>query len=419
MTPASELDHEVGIGWYSTNGAPCTGRARSFPEDFRVEERLVNLETSKEDLPGYLPLYRVEKRSVDTMHMSRALASALKSRVSYAGLKDKRACAVQYVTPTSSRAARPPEVTGQGYSATLVGFVRRPLSRSVLAGNRFVITLRGCCPDIEARIEEAINLGRSRLVPNFYGLQRFGTSGAGSHRIGRSLVKGDFEGAVRSLLESPADPVDRPSAEAFGRGDYEEGARLLARGRDVERLAARELAQHPGQWTKALRAIPVSLRRLYVHAYQSLIFNRTLCRALEAGEDISRYVPGDNWAATSEGGLVTLAPRGVKDVPTGEAVPLVQVVGYAFRNYGSRFDSIIEDELKNEGVTPGQFYLKDMQEVSSEGAFRRPHIALQDPSWRVEDGNAKLEFTLGKGQYATILLREIVKPQDPRAAGFA
>jgi len=419
LTPASELDRELGIGWYATDGAPCTGRARSFPEDFRVEERLLNLETSKEDLPGYLPLYRVEKRSVDTMHMSRALASALKSRVSYAGLKDKRAYAVQYVTPTSSRAARPPDVTGQGYSATLVGFVRRPLSRSVLAGNRFGIRLRGCCPDIGSRIEEAINLGGSRLVPNFYGLQRFGTSGAGSHRIGRSLVKGDFEGAVKSLLEPTADPVDRPAAEAFGRGDYEEGARLLAHGRDVERLAARELGQHPGQWTRALRSIPVTLRRLYVHAYQSLIFNRTLSSALEAGVDISRYVPGDNWAATSEGGLVTLAPRGVKDVPTGVAVPMVQIVGYAFRNYGSRFDSIIEDELKKEGVTPGQFYVKDMQEVSSEGTFRRPHLALQDPSWSVEDGDAKLEFTLGKGQYATILLREIVKPQDPRAAGFA
>ena len=417
MKPSPEPEQEVGIGCYASDGPPCFAQAKSRPEDFRVEERLLTMEVSKEELPGYLPLYRVEKRSVDTMHMSKELASALKSRVSYAGLKDKRAHAVQYVTPTSGRGKRPKEVLGRGFSAKLVGFVRHPLSRASLAGNRFEITLRECCPEIATRIEEVMRLGEARRLPNFYGLQRFGVSGAGSHRVGKAIVMADFEEAVSLLLETGRE-TDRAS-EAFAKGDYAGGKLLLPPGRDIERLVASELERHPGEWVRALRAVPVRLRRLYVHAYQSLIFNKTLTRAIVNGEDISLFEKGDNWAETSEGGMATLAPRGVKDPATGAAVPLVQVVGYAYRNYGSRFDRIIEEVLGQEGVSPGQFFVKGMQEVSSEGAFRRPHLVIQDPSWVTEDRRARIQFALAKGQYATVLMREIIKPGDPAAAGLA
>jgi tRNA pseudouridine13 synthase len=63
--------------------------------------------------------------------------------------------------------------------------------------------------------------------------------------------------------------------------------------------------------------------------------------------------------------------------------------------------------------------VKEMQEVSSEGGFRRPHVAIRDASWRTDDRTATMRFVLGKGQYATILLREMIKPRDPAAAGLA
>jgi tRNA pseudouridine13 synthase len=59
-----------------------------------------------------------------------------------------------------------------------------------------------------------------------------------------------------------------------------------------------------------------------------------------------------------------------------------------------------------------------MQEVSSEGGFRRPSLALKDAAWKIEGRTATLEFTLARGQYATILLREIVKPNDPADSGL-
>jgi len=418
---AADAELAVGIEFYATKGAPCSGKAKSVVEDFVVEEQLAGEPIVPDERPDYFPVYRVEKRSIDTPHMAKDLAWELRSNVSYGGLKDKRAVAVQYVTPTSRRGLRPVRVARENYTAQLVGYAPEPISRARVAGNKFTVVLRDCCPDVQMRIEEAVSLAEQRRVPNYYGLQRFGTSGAGTHLIGKALVEQGFEKAVRMMLEAPfpSDPeANRPAREAMISGRYEEGIDLLPAGRDVERVVAGELVKRPGEWVKALRRVPIKLRRLYVQAYQSYLFNRTLSRALAGEEDISRMKPGDNWAGTSPDGLVTSAPRGVRDTPTARAVPMVQTVGYAFRDYGSRFDRCVAEVLKSEGTNPRSFYVKEMQEISAEGGFRRPHVALLDPSWSVEGSRASMKFTLGKGQYATILIREVVKPTDPAASGL-
>ena len=422
MMAAAEADRTVGMEFYSSGGAPCSGKAKSEPEDFAVEEQLHERPPPVEERPGYLPLYRVEKRSIDTIHMVKDLARELRSDVSCGGLKDKRAVAVQYVTPTSRRSLRPSRITRENYTAQLVGYVPEPMSRAKVAGNKFTVVLRDCCPEVEARVKEAVRLGEQRRVPNYYGLQRFGTSGAGTHLIGKALVRQDFEDAVRVMLEATLpqeSDAGRPPGEAMASGEYGEGIRHLPPGKDVEKVVAMELVRHPGEWVKALRRVPIELRRLYVQAYQSYIFNRSLSRALAEGEDISEMRPGDNWAEASPDGLVTSAPRGVRDTPTRSAVPMFQVVGYAFRDYGSRFDRCVKEVLESEGTRPASFYIKEMQEVSVEGGFRRPHLALRDASWSVEGTRATVKFTLGKGQYATVLIREVIKPTDPVASGLA
>ena len=421
MIPAAEAERAVGIEFYASGGAPCSGRAKSSADDFRVEERLTDVRFAEEGRPDSFPLYRVQKRSIDTLHMAKDLAGELRCNVSYGGLKDKRAVAVQYVTPTSRRSLHPVRVAKENYTAELVGYVAEPMSRARVAGNSFAVVLRDCCKDIGARVEEAVRLAERRKVPNYYGLQRFGTSGAGTHLIGKAIVKQEFEEAVRLLLGAPFPRVSeagRAAREAMLTERYDEGIRFMPAGRDVEKLVAMELIQHPREWVRALRRVPIKLRRLYVQAFQSYVFNRTLSRSIAEGEDISRMEPGDNWAEESPDGLLTSAPRGVRDIPTGRAVPMVQVVGYAFRDYGSRFDRRIVAVLESEEVDPGSFYVKEMQEVSAEGGFRRPHLAVRDVSWKIDGQTATVKFTLGKGQYATVLIREILKPRDPATSGL-
>lgn len=422
MSAVPEADRAVGMWAYATRGPPCRALAKASAEDFRVEEVAPDLQLAKEWRPGTFPLYRVEKRSIDTLHMERSLADALKSRVSYGGMKDKRAVAVQYVTPTSTRSLRPEKVVRERFTAELVGFVPRPLSRGMVRGNRFTVVLKDCCTEVGSRVSEAFALATQCRMPNFYGFQRFGAREAGTHEIGRALVRQDFQEAVRTMLLRPRASDDEATVgarEAMEEGRFEEGASMLPPHQDMERAVARRLASAPGDWAEALRAVPLRVRRLYVQAYQSYLFNRTLSLALERGLDISVYSKGDNWGRPSGDGLSVAKVGGVRDPPPEPAVPMVQVVGYAYRNYGSRFDSCVEQVIREEGVAAREFYVKEMQEVSAEGGFRMAHMAVADANFECSGATAELRFTLGRGEYATVLLREIVKPADPAASGLA
>jgi tRNA pseudouridine13 synthase len=420
LIPAAPAERTVGILWYATPDPPCKARAKATDADFVVEEWVSQEGLVRVEKPGYYPLYKVEKHSIGTLSMAEELSEALKSRVSFGGLKDKRAEAVQYVTPTSLRSERPLRVDSEKFTASLVGYLPKPMSTGAVVGNKFEITLRECCSDIGKRVNVAYEFGKERRLPNYFGMQRFGSGGLGTHEVGKAIVKRDFENAVRLLLGGGESDGDfRARVEALEAGRLEETLRFLPPGKDVESGVARTLARHPGDWVGALRAVPIRLRRLYVQAYQSFVFNKTLSEALRRGEDIADAATGDNWAEVSEDGLVASRVHGVKEDPVPGSAPMIQLLGYAHRDYGSRFDSCLNSVVEEEGVGGRDFYISEMQEVSAEGGFRRAHVALADPSSSLEGESARLEFTLSRGQYATVLLREVVKASDPAAAGLA
>ena len=89
------------------------------------------------------------------------------------------------------------------------------------------------------------------------------------------------------------------------------------------------------------------------------------------------------------------------------------MVGYGYYKK-TRFDKYISKILKAEDVQPKDFFLKEMQELSNEGGFRNSSINCQEFSI----SGTLVEFTLSRGSYATILMREIMKPSDPIIAGF-
>lgn len=421
MASPPEIESSAGLELYVTSAPPCEAKLRTYDEDFRVEEILRDVDISPNPFPGSIPLYKAEKKSIDTLHLERSLSAVLKSRVSYAGIKDKRAWAVQFLSATSSRSAAPLTVVRPDFRCDLVGYLRRPLSRSMVAGNRFQIVLRECCSTIGESIRGSLKTCENGQMPNFYGLQRFGARDSRTHLIGRALVLAEFEQAVRMILCEPRGADDDATREARGlmsARQFEAGLSLLPQGQDIERIVARSMAKRPGDFLGAIRAIPITLRRLYVHAFQSFVFNRTLSLALRKRLDISRAIEGDNWGEVSADGLSLKKVHGVREPLLGTAVPLIQLVGYTYRNYGSRFDQCTQEVLGAEGVSAKNFFVKQMQEVSAEGGFRRAHMTVNDASCELQSDTAVLRFTLARGEYATVLLREIVKPSDPSSAGF-
>jgi tRNA pseudouridine13 synthase len=173
---------------------------------------------------------------------------------------------------------------------------------------------------------------------------------------------------------------------------------------DLERTAINEMILH-GDPKKAIRALPVSMRRFFIQAYQSFLFNKTLSLAFQDGEDL--FSSEDDDVCFDENGIIG---KFNKDLNQKLAIPLV---GYSYYKK-TRFHNQISKILESEEIQPKNFFIKEMQEASSEGGFRNSSITCTDFS--IADNTVK--FTLSRGSFATIVLREIMKPEDPLIAGF-
>lgn len=173
---------------------------------------------------------------------------------------------------------------------------------------------------------------------------------------------------------------------------------------DIERIVLDEMVNH-GDSLKALRAIPIQLRRFFVEAFQSFVFNQTVSMAYEFGENLLQPQSGDVCFDKDDN-------LGRFENEPGQRLT-IPLVGYSYSKK-NRFDNFISQILVDQQITPKDFFIKEMQEASEEGGFRQVMMRCNDFSIK----EPYVEFTLSRGSYATILLREIMKPSDPIAAGF-
>ncbi len=186
-------------------GGPAAGvTLRERAEDFQVEEDL-----------GFAPsgagahlLLKVRKVDANTAWVARELArhtGCSVRDVGYAGLKDRRALAVQWFSVPRPRGALDPlALAGEGYSVLEAHPHQRKLPRGALAGNRFRIRLRGAAgaalaERLASRLEAVGRLG----VPNYFGVQRFGRQGANlAHPTELKELKPAERGFVLSAARS-------------------------------------------------------------------------------------------------------------------------------------------------------------------------------------------------------------------------
>lgn len=413
-------DIQAGMLVYTVPGGRHPGTLRTKREDFNVREIFDLGQVEPEKGEGYVPVYRLTKLGIDTPHAAQRLGEAIKSRVNFAGLKDSNASTAQYVTPRSVRADDPPSVKGEGFEAERVGYLPRPISRGMISGNAFELFIR-TDDDLGEAVTSAFKMASERRLPNFFGYQRFGLKGMVNHRVGKAIVRRDFREAVELLVGEEREGENPQAAEArrlARAGDHRGALAKMTPRQDIEKRAVSHLLRKPGDFLGALRRVPILPRRLLVQSYQSYLFNLTLSSALKDGLQIAEAESGDNWTEAAPDGLRQTKVHGVKERAPAGALPLIQMVGFAFRDYGSRFDRRIVSILSEEEVSPSQFYIKEAEELSAEGGFRYAPLLVRDTSWERAPGGFLLKFSLGRGEYATTLVREVLKPEDPLACGF-
>ena len=179
---------------------------------------------------------------------------------------------------------------------------------------------------------------------------------------------------------------------------------LLPYSMDIERNLLRQLSNDSDP-KNAIRSIPLALRRFYIQSYQSFLFNKTLSLAYEFEEEL--FLPTTDDVCFDKNSILG---KFENDPAQKLAIPLV---GHSYYKK-SRFDYYIKKILDEELLTPKDFFIKDFQEISVDGGFRNASINHLN----FEMDKNMIKFQLSRGSYATIVLREILKPLNPLDCGF-
>jgi tRNA pseudouridine13 synthase len=178
------------------------------------------------------------------------------------------------------------------------------------------------------------------------------------------------------------------------------------------------------------------LRKLFPQAYQSFLFNKFLSRRITNGTSLGRAEIGDYVVNVERNGLPMQNMYRITSLQTVKEVNQAVEAGrmriafplIGFKKYPSQgLQGEIERRiLEEEQVSPDNFKIETMPEISSRGELRTAITPLQDFSVDAISDDAvnslrsqvDLSFMLYRGSYATVLLREIMKPRNIIEAGF-
>jgi tRNA pseudouridine13 synthase len=413
-----KIDQLAGIQCYCTHFNGVRGLIKQNDEGFKVseiiDELFLNNLSSIWDENHRFPLYILNTRSIDSNHALFEIKKELGIRLKVVGIKDAKAVTRQYASSEQTKNI-PREAKTQHTLLTLKGFTKTPLRKSFLHGNEFTIAINNPkFSNISAFVPELKN------IANFYGLQRFGSKRMITHLVGREIVKRNFKNAVELLLSYSTDYDSSISREVRGKcrdpKNYSQVLKQLPKGMDIEYQVISALVKGEGYIT-ALRSIPITIRRLFVQAYQAYLFNKCLSIAILSGENVLKGKEGD-LCFEMEGQIIFGRIRRLNpnlDLDSKKIVPAIMLVGYAFQPGKGRFELITQKIMQEEVISAKEFYIKEMQELSAQGGFRQAPLYCRDFSYT---DALTLCFKLPKGSYATTLLRELMKPEDPIRSGF-
>lgn len=384
MKSPYKLDKLLGLEYFITDTEGTCGKLRTHMEDFSVEE--IQGKTC-ENPDGEYTHFTLEKINWNTLHAIKEIAKSLRvshRRFGFAGTKDRRALTRQRIAVWKIEPKDLEQVNIRGLKLYDFKKSDERVSLGDAGGNRFKIAVRDVSIErdrLGALLEDTASQLKARQVPNYFGYQRFGTIRPNTHIVGKEILKGDIKGAVLAYLTNPFNGEREDAYNARNvlqeTMDFKMALELFPKRLDYERSMLRPLSKNPDDYAGALRKLPQKLRMMLIHACQGHLFNQILSKVIE------------------------------EHIET-RAIPLF---GYETLFSGGEQGEIEMAVLEEENITPENFDIAVMPELSMEGQYRDAFIYVH-PKFTVDEGGYTCEFELPNGSYATVVLREFMKT-DP------
>ena len=416
----------IGLEVFYTDTPGTGGKVKKQCDDFLVEE--ISRFPPRDD-SGRFVIAKVTSENWETNRLIRVLSHALgisRYRIGFAGTKDKRAITSQLM---SFEAPLESVQNINIHQVTIADAYRAKKNMTIgdLIGNRFRIRVRDCAMEGE-RLNSTVaatiaDLNVLRGFPNFFGVQRFGSLRPITHIVGKHIIKGEFEKAVLAYAANPV-PAENEEAREARRyiqetHDFSEGLKMLPRTLMFERIVVGHLAQKPDDYPGAIMAMPRNLQMMFVHAYQSYLFNRIVSERIRRGLPLNEPLVGDVVLPVDKDGL----PDHDKYIPvTKTNLDLVATQVRNGRAYVSAVlfgsESVmakgepgeIEDIIvAEESIDRQDFIVPTIPECSSTGSRREIVAKYSELTYSVKGSDLEIGLALGKGCYATTFLREMMK----------
>jgi tRNA pseudouridine13 synthase len=456
-----KIEKLIGIEVYATCSSGVGGVIRKSIEDFVVEEVLVDgtiakineqhfvaeNQVFKPSFNGRYLLCVLVKRNWDTFAALRVVANQLNinpKQIHIAGIKDAKAVTAQHITIEGVTPETVKKVNVKDIEIRPKYYFRHKLSAYYLFGNNFSITITGIQHSktaIKRRITKTIKeLEKLGGVPNFFGHQRFGTTRSITHLVGKAMVKGNLKKAVMLFLAKPSpneNPESRQAREQLWKSqDFHKALKNFPKQLRHERLMLKHLAEKPDDFVGAFKTLPIKLRMLFPQAYQAYLFNKFLSKKIANGVPLDRAEVGDYVVSVQRNGLPMLTMyKMVKNetfkevneaLKAGKMRLAIPLIGFRQKLSQGIQGEIEKQILEEEDVTPENFKIHFMPEISTKGELRTALTPINNfqisdvstDSYSPSKNKAKIGFMLHRGSYATIILREIMKPRNPIKSGF-
>ena len=326
-------------------------KIKQIPQDFIVIEK-----TNQKFQKGNYHYFKLTKTNFTTAQATSKIADILKiplKSIGYAGTKDKKAITTQAISIKTKRELKNFTINKPNLKLIYLGTKNKPLSLGDLEGNHFEITIRNITNQPKNPISPI-------FIPNYFDKQRFSTN---NKEIGEFIIKKDFKSAAK-LLEANNHP------------------KLI-----------QHLKKYPTDYVGAIMKINKRILLLYIHSYQSFLFNELLSQYII--QHLKKYI-----TKTFSFGKLAFP---LEKISKQRKLP---IIGFNTKPSCSKI-------LKKHKISKRDFIIKQLPLLSQQGDMRNAFIEVKNLKFfklKKDELNKNkkkitISFTLQKGSYATMVIK--------------